>query len=251
MTTRFVVWWRDSRSRLGCARATRRGRGALDTADPAALPGALSALAREVDHPITVVADALDEAVGPAVLCRLLRSCSSSGVRVLVGVWPHLADRLGDAEPLHLDEAPWLEPGDIAGYVSQLLDAGAVRSDPRLIADIERAAAGDFLVAQLSAQAVAASGGRLQHLPTSVRDAFEAYLEALDDPRVRDLLLPLAYAFGMAFPVTSYGSWPCSGYADGTPRGTSTTSSPARAAPFLLCAPPGRRPPGTASFTRP
>lgn len=90
-------------------------------------------------------------------------------------------------------------------YVSRLLSrltaGGDVRNGDALTGELAAAADGNFLVAQLTAQAVAASGCVERPFPRNVAQAFERLLVALPDKdKARDLLLPLALAFGEGLP---------------------------------------------------
>jgi hypothetical protein len=93
-------------------------------------------------------------------------------------------------DPLQLDQAP---------RHPHLLRPPAHRAPPdvTLVAEITEAARGNFLVAQLLANAIALGGTQLRPLPCDVAQAFEALL---DPTTTRELLLALAYAEGDGLP---------------------------------------------------
>ncbi|GHI10066.1 hypothetical protein AQI88_41690 [Streptomyces cellostaticus] len=172
---------------------------------------------------LTVVVDALDEAADPEGLARALRRLARdvSGLRVLVGTRPGPRNSLltacgHDARIIDLDCRPWLDLDDLAEYVRRRLLAAddphtrsPYRNQPDLAARVAEAVAEraypTFLIAQLvsrtltdSDTVVDPSGKELSRLPGTVADALDDYLFRLgpDHHRVRDLLLPLAYAHG-------------------------------------------------------
>ena len=160
----------------------------------------------EQANTLVIVVDAVDEASDPKELCWLLRDLAGRGNRVVVGCRPHLVDQLSDPEPICLDHAPYLDQRDVKAYVSRLLSrlttAGDARNGDGLVDELTAAADGNFLVAQLTAQAVAPSGRIERPFPRSVPQAFDRLLEALHDKdKARDLLLPLALAFGDGLPA--------------------------------------------------
>lgn len=164
----------------------------------------LSALDQQ-DRGIVIAIDAVDEASEPKELCWLLNDVAARGHRVLAGCRPHLADELNDSHPIRLDQQPYLDNRDIQEYVDRLLlalhDESGVPQRREYSAEIAAAAAGNFLVAQLAAQAVAASGRIERPLPRNVAQAFGRLLDALpDEKKARDLLLPLALSFGDGLP---------------------------------------------------
>jgi WD40 repeat protein len=154
---------------------------------------------------LVLAVDAVDEASEPNELCWLLSDLAARGSQVLVGCRPHLVDRLSDPEPIRLDQPPYLDERDVVAYATRLLTrsaAGAVgRNGDGLAEELAAAADGSFLVAQLTAEAVAASGRVERPFPRNVSDAFERLLGALPDKdKARDLLLPLALSFGDGLP---------------------------------------------------
>ena len=177
---------------------------------------------------LVVVVDALDEAVAPAELADQLLNpiCAaaevSSDLRLLIGTRRNLLDRLDPhAVVLDLDTAPWLGPDDLANYVTQVLLAEGeksvrtpYRSQHHLARTVARAVAArahpTFLIARIVARSLLAAGhtvdvtdpGWQQRFPDSVGQAFDIDLAryGLDGRRVRDLLIPLAWAEGAGLP---------------------------------------------------
>ncbi|MFE7930775.1 hypothetical protein ACFU6S_18940 [Streptomyces sp. NPDC057456] len=172
---------------------------------------------------LTVVVDALDEAADPEDLARALRRLArdATGLRILVGTRPGPRNSLltacgHDARIIDLDCHPWLEPNDLAEYVCRRLLAAddphthsPYRNQPDLAARVAEAVAEraypTFLIAQLVSRTLTDSDTifdpseeELSRLPGTVADALDDYLFRLgpDHHRVRDLLLPLAYAHG-------------------------------------------------------
>jgi WD40 repeat protein len=196
----------------------------------------LLALANRVAR-LAVVVDALDEAVKPDEVARLLlrplaRSEGGAGVRLLVGTRPHLVGLLGAAptDILDLDDPGYFDRGDLAEYARRCLLAESLATDDpqlpspyqshpelaRRVAEAIGARAGTaFLVAQLASRALArddrvvdlAEPGWQQRLPATVGAAMDDYLARLGakeqpsrEQQLRDLLLPLAYAQGLGLP---------------------------------------------------
>jgi WD40 repeat protein len=197
---------------LGEAVAARFGVEAADVED---LLNALQARTR----PAVVVVDAVDEASGPDELADVLnRLAQTGGVRLLVGVRHHLVDRLVDPDAaLDLDDPAYLGTDDVTRYVRRclLLDGDPeaptpYRGRPGLAGEVSRAVAaragGSFLVAQLVSLALVnadrvvdvAEPGWQERFPREVGQAMRAYLDGFgpDRRRVRDLLVPLAFAEG-------------------------------------------------------
>jgi WD40 repeat protein len=195
---------------------------AVEATDQQALLVALRAR-RTAGEPVLVVAvDALDEAVGAeewaSLLAQLAAGATELGVRMLVGTRQHLVVRLrAHAKVIDLDEPGNLGPNDLAEYVRRCLllegdpqVATPYRDQPKLareVADaVARRAGKTFLVAQLVAQGLVeaddvvkvAEPGWQDRFPATVDDAMRRYLDRFenDRSRVRDLLLPLAYAHG-------------------------------------------------------
>jgi WD40 repeat protein len=174
-----------------------------------------------------VVIDALDEASAPEELTdRLLRplldQAPRSGLRLLVGTrWP-LVRALGPRTVvIDLDDPAYLELGDLAGYVTQVLLAeqerevatpyrGRRERAEQVAWAVARRASPTFLIARLVGRSLvtadevvdASAAGWHERLPATVGHAFDAYLERFgaDEQRVRDLLTPLAWAEGAGLP---------------------------------------------------
>jgi WD40 repeat protein len=194
----------------------------VEATDQQALLVALRAR-RTAGRPVLVVAvDALDEADGAedwaSLLAQLAAGATELGVRMLVGTREHLVVRLrAHAKVIDLDEPGNLGPGDLAEYVRRCLllegdpqVATPYRNRPELAGEVADAVAEragkTFLVAQLVAQGLVddddvvnvAEPGWQDRFPVTVDDAMREYLDRFgpDRSRVRDLLLPLAFAHG-------------------------------------------------------
>jgi hypothetical protein len=149
----------------------------LDLSLSQSTSAALVDAAREARDRWVIAVDAIDESTEPRALCALLNALSAQGCRVLAACREHLLEALRDSNPLRLDQAPYLEPADIQTYVSRLLNEHqsiADASDGTLVAEISEAAQGNFLVAQLVANAITLGAGVLRPLPRDVAHAFEA-----------------------------------------------------------------------------
>jgi WD domain, G-beta repeat len=178
--------------------------------------------------PVTVVVDAVDEAAGAEELAGVLaRLAQTGGVRLLIGVRRHLVDRLVSIDQaLDLDDPAYLVIDDVVAYVRRclLLDADPDASTPyrgqheladRVAEAVAARAGGSFLVAQLVSLALVNAGqtvdvgepGWRQRFPREVGEAMRAYLDGFgtDRSRVRDLLVPLAFAEGEG--LTDAGLW--------------------------------------------
>jgi WD40 repeat protein len=177
---------------------------------------------------LTVLIDGLDEAVAPDRVARelvvpLLDSSPDVGIRLLLGIRPHLLPVLGVGVEavVDLDAAAYFERADLVQYAHRCLLLGTdqaarspYRADPvrarRTAEAIAERAGRVFLVAQLTARAFAQEAavveldrsGWRERFPTTVGAAMEAYLGAADDSdRVRELLAPLAFAEGSGLPA--------------------------------------------------
>jgi WD40 repeat protein len=182
---------------------------------------------RRRGEPAVVVVDAVDEAAEPGrLIYELLEPLASAsrrtGVRLLAGMRPglnrHLVRQFGpEAAEMDLDSTAYWDQRDVAAYVRRCLLAEdeqdlptPYRGQPELarrVADAVAASAGrSFLIAQLTGFALAAApavtdpeltGGQ-RRFPDNVGAAMDEYLVrfAADRRRVRDLLLPLAWAEG-------------------------------------------------------
>jgi hypothetical protein len=173
----------------------------------------------ERDAPLTVVVDALDEAADAEKVAGLLARLAGTGkVRLLVGTRRSLVSRLIDpSAALDLDGPAYLEPGDVVEYVRRCLllegdpnTPTPYRGQPDLAGTVAEAVAKragrSFLVAQLvslnlvdahQVVDVTESGWR-ERFPREVGEAMREYLDRFgaDRAKVRDLLVPLAFAEG-------------------------------------------------------
>lgn len=183
-------------------------------------------------RPCVIVIDALDEASGmdavriaAELLNPLATDGSEAGVKVIVGTrrGPSgvLLRKLSGLKPLNLDDrSKYFDQRDLAEYAHRILMAGnANRASPytgrsdvaRDVADaVAHRAAPSFLLAQLASQTIAADTTVIdvdradweKDIPRDVGQAMEEYLGrfGVDEQRVRDLLLPLAFAEGGGLP---------------------------------------------------
>ncbi len=194
---------------------------------------------------VVVVVDAVDEAAQPHELARkLLRPMGSANrVRLLVGTRRHLVPLLGAAAVvLDLDDPAYLERSDLAEYARRCLlmegDPAAqsgYRDRPEVAVRVARAIADrahpSFLVAQLASRSLANAAdvvdveqpGWSDRFPATVGEAMDDYLARFavggtreQEQRVRDLLLPLAYAQGQGLPDEEL--WAALATATGTQR---------------------------------
>jgi WD40 repeat protein len=194
---------------------------------------------------VVVVVDAVDEAAQPHELARkLLRPIgSASHVRLLVGTRRHLVPLLGAAAVvLDLDDPVYLERYDLAEYARRCLlvegDPAAqsrYRDRPDVAVRVARAIADrghpSFLVVQLASRSLANAAdvvdveqpGWSDRFPATVGEAMDDYLARFavggtreQEQRVRDLLLPLAYAQGHGLPDEEL--WAALATATGTQR---------------------------------
>ena len=194
----------------------------------------LSRRGRGSDKGLVVVVDALDEAGSgtaadagghgePRRIAReLLRPMSDiPGVRLLVGTRRELLNALGPTLTLlNLDDPAYRDDEDIAGYVRQVLLATAepdvrtpYRGQEALAATVAngvaKRAAGVFLVARMTARSLrhtasvdVSQPGWIDALPSEIGAAFDDFLARFgaEEPRVRRMLLPLAFAEGHGLP---------------------------------------------------
>ncbi|GAA3475873.1 caspase family protein [Streptomyces yanii] len=190
-----------------------------------------------LDAVATVVVDALDES-GSAYdeerrIARFLARLAdeSPRLRLLIGTRPHIVGAVTgtahSARVMDLAAPAWTDLGDLAVYSERLLRAphgpGSGTDLPdayitRTAADIARASHPLYLVARLVARATAScaaheaipsdalptpdpSGSPAVAIGRAFRWALAQQLNAQEAARVRDLLLPLAYAEGQGMPL--------------------------------------------------
>jgi hypothetical protein len=169
-------------------------------------------------RPLNMVVDAVDEAVAAEQVAGVLARLAATGrIRLLVGCRRHLVDRLVAPEhALDLDDPAYLNAEDVLTYVRRclLLDGDPDAPTPyrgrealahQVAAAVAARAGGNFLVAQLVSLSLVNAGQPLdvtahgwQKFPRKVSEAMLAYLDGFGShrARVRDLLLPLAFAEG-------------------------------------------------------
>lgn len=186
--------------------------------------------------PIVLVVDAVDEAGSdtaadagghgePRRITReLLRPMAEiQGVRLLVGTRHELVTPLGPTFTCLDLDAPAYRAGhdDVQGYVTKVLLASEeadvhtpYRGRPALAKTVAEAvatrAAGVFLYARTTARTLRSDGiavdvsrdGWANDLPSEVGEAFDDYLARFgpDEPRVRRMLLALAFSEGKGLP---------------------------------------------------
>jgi WD40 repeat protein len=205
----------------------------IDADGPASLLQDLSRRDRS-DPPIVIVVDALDEAGSgtatdaggrgePRRIAReLLRPMSElPAVRLLVGTRRELLNSLGTTfATLDLDQSIYRADEDVAGYVRRVLLAADEPEIPtpyrgqadlarRIGEGVARRASGVFLVARMTARSLrsappitATEPGWVERLPSEIGAALDDFLARFgpDEPRVRRMLLPLAFAEGQGLP---------------------------------------------------
>ena len=197
----------------------------LDESTPG---GLLSALRESWDpRPATIVVDAVDEAADPLrliieLLEPLAAAAARTKVRLLVGTRRGTSDNLlrlfgASAVVIDLDSPEYFDPRDVEEYVFRTLAAAAdpqvatpYRDQPgpaaAVAAAVSARAGGSFLVAQLTALALAAAARPLDvtaerwsaDLPATVEAAMERYLSEVKPSGrwLRDLLMALAWSQG-------------------------------------------------------
>lgn len=175
---------------------------------------------------VTVVIDALDEAVEPEQVIReviqpLVDSGPEVGIRLVLGLRRQLLHLLD--VPAHavvdLDDANYFDRTDLVEYALRCLTLGIdpmvdspYRADvsyaSKVAAAIADRAGQVFLIAQLTARALAHDAAVVDlvspagaSFPSRVGTAMDALLARFADAaRVRDLLVPLAFAEGSGLP---------------------------------------------------
>ncbi|NUR85773.1 MAG: hypothetical protein HOY71_16980, partial [Nonomuraea sp.] len=206
----------------------------IETDSPGTLLQEFSRRDRDA-RPVVIVVDALDEAGSgtvadsggrgePRRIAReLLRPLSEiHGVRLLIGTRRELVQSLGAAlHVLDLDSAAYRDDHDVIGYVRRVLVANdepdvvtPYRERPdiaRIVAEgVAKRAAGVFLVARMTARSLRRQARRVDvnergwvsRLPSEIGEAFDDFLARFeaDEPRVRRVLMPLAFAEGQGLP---------------------------------------------------
>ena len=191
--------------------------------------GLLRHLARQTG-PLGLVIDAIDEAVDPndleSQLLRKLADCAA--VRLVVGSRrrrkePPLA---GVAKIIDLDSEVYFDRSDLEGYIFRRLVASAPQSPysvparkvdaQQVAAYVAKQAGFSFLYARLVARSLAAASAAIDtstegwiasvQIPEDLPQAFEEDLRRfppLEQCRLLDLLVPLAYARGKGLPQKS------------------------------------------------
>lgn len=173
--------------------------------------------------PFTIVIDALDEAREPELIAdKVLRALSPlTTVRLLIGTRKEVISSLGSHVAVKYLDREYYQPEDIRDYVKLRLLA---RDEPEIVTPyrdktelagkVAEVVAGRaktvFLIARLICEDLIQAKQTVdpqsnewrQSLPDSVASAFGDYLNRFgaQERKVRDLLLPLAYAEGQGLP---------------------------------------------------
>ena len=188
---------------------------------------------------VTLIVDAVDEAVGDPqeqahgrfppvdeVLAPLARGAATTGLRLLIGARRHLIGRFDQAEQIDLDKARYADATSMCRYAEacllELSETSPYRHQPqtlvREVAGVIAEAAGtSFLVALITARSLALRDTPadpydrrwVARLPRLAADAMRDDLTGRlgeQAQRARDLLLPLAYARGDGLPWADL--WP-------------------------------------------
>jgi WD40 repeat protein len=189
-------------------------------------PGELLSALRGRERPLVAVIDALDEATDPdqlaeEVLAPLIRGTRHTQLRLLLGTRRHLRDRLrGPAVWLDLDSEQYADPDSIRSYARSglvnLHDGSPYRDAETSLVDataaaVGRAAGQSFLVALITTRSLALRSEVVdpydrtwqERLPTIAADAMSQDLDerlGAEVTKARNLLLPLAFAFGTGLP---------------------------------------------------
>jgi WD40 repeat protein len=173
------------------------------------------------DQPYCLAFDALDEAIRPGEMWRdlFLPLCDVTNLWLLVGS-RQIFD-WGTTRLIDLSDPRYLGETDIQDYVELRLLAAPeprkwspYRNQTELAKKVAKAVAaragGVFLVASIVSRSLVraeiqidtAIDGWQQSIPHSLRGAFEQYLEQFGDlnDKVRDVLVPLAFAEGLGLP---------------------------------------------------
>lgn len=190
--------------------------------------GLLLAL-KDRKQPVTVLIDSLDEAGGGGDQNEARRigrellnpMCVLPRLRLIIGTRTGPLASLDSAvRVINLDTDVYSDPADLTGYVRAMLLAeddpdsltpyrGRERYASQIAEGVAHRAGRSFLVARMIARALIHSPvldvndpGWEQRLPSEAGQAFDAYLGRFgpEEPLVRRLLLPLAYAAGQGLP---------------------------------------------------
>jgi WD40 repeat protein len=189
-------------------------------------PGQLLAALQDRAAPLVAVVDAVDEAVEPLELVAetlnpLIRGAPASRLRLIVGTRSHLVPQLaGPVEVVDLDAEAYADPDSVREYARRCLvdlvpSSPYRRVDPAVVAataaHIGAKAELSFLVALITGRSLAMRPATVDPhdpswrtgLPRLAAEAMRLDLDerlGTDAGRVRDLLLPLAYAQGVGLP---------------------------------------------------
>ncbi|MEM6450950.1 MAG: caspase family protein [Cyanobacteria bacterium P01_D01_bin.105] len=174
---------------------------------------------------LSIVIDALDEAVEPLKITRSLLSplAKQPCVRLVIGTRPShnktgesRFQRLGSsAVVVDLDRAPYYNPQDIENYARmRLLESGPYCDSEALAAEaasaIARKAGRTFLIAKLECDGLVKGQTALTAeeiwdlaVPIDVKNAFSDYLDRFEEGksfRIQRALTALAFSFGQGLP---------------------------------------------------
>jgi WD40 repeat protein len=189
-------------------------------------PGELLTALRGRKQPLVAIIDALDEAIDPdqlaeEVLAPLIRGTRHTQLRLLLGTRSHLEDRLrGPAVWINLDSDEYADPDSIRSYARSGLiglhtDSPYRTAESSLVdataAAVGHAAGQSFLVALITTRSLVLRHEVVdpydrtwqERLPRIAADAMSRDLDerlGAEVTKARDLLLPLAFAFGAGIP---------------------------------------------------
>lgn len=190
--------------------------------------------------PLTVIVDALDQAIESTQIAhKLLEPLTTlPALRLIIGTRRQLLPELGQAvQVIDLDDPEYLDDTDIADYAEKVLrdeqdpeSLSPYRARPEQASDIgdeiAARAVKSFLVARLNARALVkgqitvdtTEPGWQNRLPSDTDRAYADYLDRFGDerPKVVRLLRPLAYARGTGLPGPTLWA-PLAGALSGVP----------------------------------
>jgi len=177
----------------------------------------------ELEQDTVLVFDALDESAQPEEIAdRLLRPLSGHPhLRIIVGTRRPQIKFLGERfSQLDLDLPAYRSNADIAQYVARILLAegetrltpyrGHTKESQAVAHAIAERANGNYLIARTIARSLMEREAMIdparEQLPNNMPEAFSGYLKVLGERsklgqwRVREVLMPLAYAKGQGLP---------------------------------------------------
>ncbi len=183
-------------------------------------------VAADSSEPIRIVADALDESAEPVkIIENLLRPLGAMPpVHLILGTRAQYASEVGASEIIDIDSREYADRSDIAAYVAARLRRQDEPYEETFYTYEQAAAVGllvakrvhpNFLTARLIAEYLLAKLEVVDiasldesTFPQAIGNAFDLYLSRFgeNEQRVRDILLPLAFAQGLGLPWDNI--WP-------------------------------------------